>query len=120
MGGYDISNLPEDNIVLQYARKGDKFQPLGLNQVEKIKDEKEIVYYSGEQVICRYWNNKDSDITKITDDTRNVVIIFDYIGEHNGLIAAMDDFMAFISDTCFITASNKSILNLEKLSDIIG
>ena len=119
MGGYDITNLPEDNITLRYASKGDKFQPLGLNQIEKIKDEREIVYYSGEQVICRYWNNKDSDISKITDDTQEVVIIFDYIGERDGLVSAMDELIAIISDSCCVVTSSKSILNSEKLSDVV-
>ena len=119
MGGYDITSLPEGNITLRYASKGDKFQPLGLNQIEKIKDEREIVYYSGEQVICRYWNNKDSDISKITNNTQEVVIIFDYIGEKNGLISAMDELIALISDSCSVVASNKLILNAEKLSDFV-
>ena len=111
MGGYDIDNLPADDITLRYAKKGDKFHPLGLDQIEKIKDESEIVYYSGNDVITRYWNNKDSESTKITDKTKRLVIIFDYFGESEFLKAAMDDLEALFRSTGNVEYLRKSVLS---------
>ena len=111
MGGYDINNLPADDITLRYAKRGDKFQPLGLNQVEKIKDENEIAYYSGSNVICRYWNHKDSELTKITENSKRLVIIFDFFGEPVLLNKAMDEL-----ETLLISTSNVSFIRKNHLS----
>ena len=116
MGGYDITNLPANDITLRYGKRGDKFQPLGLNQVEKIKDESEVVYYSGDDVICRYWNNKDSEITKITENTTKLVIILDYFGELERLTKAMDELEALIGCTSDLLSCSKHILSVTQPS----
>lgn len=113
MGGYDTENLPAADITLDYAKKGDKFQPLGLNQTEKIKDESEIVYYSGSDVICRYWNNKDSEITKITESTSKLVIIFDFFGDDVHLNAAMDEMEVLLKETSDVPYLQKNILTAD-------
>ncbi len=79
MGGYDIKKLPYDDLKLQYAITGGvKFEPMGLGgQLEKIKDEAEICYYCGDIPVCRYWNHKDSEITKIDENTNEVLIMLD-------------------------------------------
>ena len=122
MGGYDIDKLPAPDITLSYAKKGDKFRPLGLNQIEKIKNESEIVYYCGSEVVCRYWNNKDSELTRITDKTTRLVIFFDYFGEVDSLNAAMNDLAALFEFTGNVDFLRKSILSSQNRileSDII-
>ena len=116
MGGYDVAKLPADDITLRFAKKGDKFQPLGLNQIEKIKDENEIVYYSGNDVICRYWNNKDSEMTKVTENTTKLVVIFDFFGNLEDLRMAMNDFEKLLNSTSDMKSHHKSILSATKPS----
>ena len=75
MGAYDTEKIV-GNITIREAVKGEFFFPMGLNQVEKTKNG-EVVYADDERVTCRYWNNKDSDLTKVDAATKHVVFVFD-------------------------------------------
>lgn len=117
MGGYDIKKLPTENLKLQYAIQGGvKFEPMGLGgQLEKIKDTAEICYYCGDIPVCRYWNHKDSEITKIDENTSEVLIMFDMIGELTELNNAMNEFVEIIKLTSNIVEVKTEILSKEKL-----
>ena len=75
MGAYDTRKII-GNLILREARKGEEFAPMCLNQIEKTKNG-EVIYADGEKVTCRYWNNKDSDKTKIDETTNQVLFFFD-------------------------------------------
>ena len=75
MAAYDADKIIGD-IDLRYSKKGEQFTPLGLRQVEKTKAG-EVIYADAQKVICRRWNNKDCDQTKITSETTNVVFFMD-------------------------------------------
>ena len=122
MGGYDISKLPDDDLNLRYAINGGlRFTPLGLNgQTEKIKDAAEICYYSGDTPVCRYWNNKDSDITKIYDNTNEVLIMFYHLGTDEELKNAMNEFINLINETSDVIELKQEVLNKDKtICDIL-
>ena len=76
MGAYTIDNLPDGEIALREARKNEEFTPIGSKLIEKTSNG-EIVYSSGSTVICKLWNNKDADISKITSESKNILFIFD-------------------------------------------
>jgi len=120
MGGYDIESLPAEDITLRYAKKGTKFHPLGLNQIEKIKDESEVAYYSGDDVICRYWNNKDSELTKITEVSKKLIIIFDFFGERESLHGAMSELVDVLSASSDISFVRNFILSVDKTNETFG
>ena len=118
MGGYDIKKLPNDELTLKHAVKGGvKFEPMGVSgQFEKLKDEAEICYYSGDVPVCRYWNQKDSDITKIEDDSTDVLIMFDALAGLVELENAMEEFNNIIKTTSTVVDIKTQILTNEKLS----
>lgn len=101
MGGYDIKKLPIHELSLQYAVVGGtKFEPMGLaGQFEKLKDSAEICYYCGDVPVCRYWNHKDSEITKIDENSADVLIMFDSLGGLEELNNAIDEFVELINST---------------------
>ncbi len=117
MGGYDIRKLPAEDLKLQYAIQGGvKFEPMGLGgQLEKIKDLAEICYYCGDIPVCRYWNHKDSEITKIDENTSDALIMFDTLGELNELEIAMNEFIEIIKSTSNVVDLKTEILNTENL-----
>jgi DNA/RNA-binding domain of Phe-tRNA-synthetase-like protein len=94
MAGYDARFIEGGQLVLRHAAKGEAFEPLGLKQVEKTRNG-EVVYADGSRVVCRYWNNKDCNQTKIRVDTDEVVFILDgapsvspgSLGEASGFLA---------------------------------
>lgn len=118
MGGYDIKKLPHQELTLKHAVQGGvKFEPMGLSgQLEKLKDPAEICYYCGDIPLCRYWNNKDSEITKIDDNTDDVLIMFDTLGTIEALNNAIDDFIEILKSTAEITDIKIEILTKDKLS----
>jgi len=118
MGGYDIAKLPHKELSLQYAVQGGvKFEPMGLaGQLEKLKDTAEICYYCGDIPVCRYWNHKDSEITKIDENTSEVLSMFDTLGGLAELKNAIDEFVELIKSTADITEIKIEILSNEKLS----
>ena len=118
MGGYDISKLPHDDLTLQHAIQGGvKFEPMGLSgQFEKLKDPAEICYYCGDVPVCRYWNHKDSEITKIDEDTSEVLIMFDSLGGLTELENAMNEFVDIVKQTSEVIEIKTDILSNEKLN----
>lgn len=76
MAGYDLNGIAGAAIRLRIAQKGEEFCPLGLRQIEKTKNG-EVVYSDTVNVICRYWNYRDSDLTKLSQDTARAVFIVD-------------------------------------------
>jgi len=80
MAAYDADKIV-GGIFLRYAQKGEPFTPLGNpKQVEKTKNG-EIVYADERKVICRYWNLRDCDQTRITGDTRSVILFADLVAD---------------------------------------
>jgi DNA/RNA-binding domain of Phe-tRNA-synthetase-like protein len=77
MGAYDLPKV-KGNLHLIIAEKGMEFVGIGSKEIQKTK-ENEIIYKDDERVTCRYWNLKDSDFTKITDKTQDMVFMFDMI-----------------------------------------
>lgn len=96
MGGYDLDNI-SGNISLRLAKKGEEFTAILSKQIEKTSSG-EVVYSDSKGVFCRYWNNKDSDRTKITQSTKNLLLVFDGINDEDKIIMAFNDVKFIFSD----------------------
>ena len=72
MGADDLDKV-EGDIKLAIARGNEKFVPLGKRKVEN-PEKGEIIYKDRVRVLCRRWNWRDSDETKINGTTKNAVI----------------------------------------------
>ncbi len=73
IGGYDLDKIDGD-ISLRYSKGKEKFVPLGSNKAEETHHG-EIVYADKSKILTRRWNYKDSDITKITPDSTNIILM---------------------------------------------
>lgn len=72
---YDLDRL-DAPLVLRFAAQGDKHLPLGSKQWDTVTVD-ELIYADRAEVICRALNHRDSDKTKITTKTQNVLLIVD-------------------------------------------
>lgn len=70
---YDKFSFP---VVLRFSEKGEKFQPLGEKGFKDI-DKGELIYSDQEKVITRDLNYRDTDPTKITEKTKNILFFVD-------------------------------------------
>jgi len=75
MGGFDLDGVVGD-IRLRFSLGGEEFTPLGSDKTEETY-EGEVVYADDERILTRRWNYRDCDETKITGETRGVVLFID-------------------------------------------
>jgi len=73
LGGDDLDRT-EGDIELGYASGEESFIPLNAIEMEQVK-EKEVIYRDAKGVLCRRWNWRECDRTKLTPQTRNAVLV---------------------------------------------
>lgn len=72
-GGDDIDKVDGD-IRLKFASGTEKFVQLNSSETSNPK-EGEVVYADDVEVLCRRWNFRECDKTKMREDTQNVVLV---------------------------------------------
>lgn len=73
VGGDDTQKV-DGNIVLRFAREGEPFTALRSEESERTK-EGEVIYSDDRDVLCRRWNWRECDKTKMTENTEDVVLV---------------------------------------------
>jgi DNA/RNA-binding domain of Phe-tRNA-synthetase-like protein len=76
-GGDDVEKI-EGNLRLGLSRGNETFIPLG-SEAKETPDTGEVIYYDDKafNVMCRRWNWRNGDFTKIVDTTKRLVINID-------------------------------------------
>lgn len=84
-----MSAIPAD-LELTFASGSETFLPLGGGAEER-PNAGEVIYKTGDIVVCRNFNYRESEITKLKPDTSRAVIVFeDALGNENNLRAAAE------------------------------
>jgi lysyl-tRNA synthetase class 2 len=73
MGSDDIDKVDGD-ILLAFADGSERFKPLGTPDITENPDKGEVVYKDNSKILCRRWNWRDCDETKLTEKSKNVVL----------------------------------------------
>lgn len=73
IGGYDLSKV-EGDITLRLSYGEEKFLPIGASQ-EEFTEKGEVVYSDNNNILTRRWNYRDADHSKITTDTKDIILI---------------------------------------------
>ncbi len=72
-GGDDMGKVNGD-ITLKFAVGDEPFT--ALNSKEKgIAKEGEVVYADSQEILCRRWNWRECDKTKMTEETKDVILV---------------------------------------------
>lgn len=74
-GGDDIDKINGD-IVLTIAKGGEPFTVLGSMQ-EETAEEGEVIYRDDKEVLCRRWNWRECDKTKMTEETKSICLVIE-------------------------------------------
>jgi DNA/RNA-binding domain of Phe-tRNA-synthetase-like protein len=79
-GGDDVEKI-QGNLCLGLSKGNEVFVPLG-SEAKETPDPGEAIYFDDKalNVMCRRWNWRNGDFTKITEDTTKLVINVDGIG----------------------------------------
>ena len=75
LGGDDLDKV-DGGITLCFARGDEPFTPLNSLESEKVK-EGEVIYVDNKEVLCRRWNWRECDKTKMTPETQNAVLVLE-------------------------------------------
>ena len=73
VGGDDVSRV-EGDIRLTFAGGDETFRPLNSTETEIVRAG-EVVYCDSVEVLCRRWNWRECDKTKMTELTTDVVLV---------------------------------------------
>lgn len=87
MAGYRTEAI-SGGLRLTRPGAGMPFTPLGQprGSQERTKP-REVAYIDDEKAICRYWNYRDCDETKLTDGIDDVLFVFDLV-DREGMVSA--------------------------------
>ena len=82
VGGDDII-APDSTFKLGISDGSESFIPLGAPEIEERPVAGEVIYLISEtkDVMCRRWNWRNGDKTKINGNTSNIIMNIDAIGE---------------------------------------
>jgi len=72
-GGDDMAKVDGD-ITLKFAVGDEPFTALNSKEKETAK-EGEVVYTDSKEVLCRRWNWRECDKTKMTEETKDVILV---------------------------------------------
>lgn len=99
-GGDDIAKV-EGDIILRFARGDEPFTALNSEEMETAK-EGEVIYSDEKEVLCRRWNWRECDKTKMTEETRDVVLVVEGLlpVTREEINAIIDDFGQMVDEYC--------------------
>lgn len=108
-GGDDIKKI-SGNLCLDFATGEESFIGLGSTEVEH-PEMGEVIYFDDQskQIMCRRWNWRNAEFSKISDDTKEIVINVDGIEgiPTSVIIEARDDLADLLQEHCAaITTTN--------------
>lgn len=72
-GGDDMAKVDGD-IILKFAVGGEPFTALNSKEKGTAK-EGEVVYADSKEILCRRWNWRECDKTKMTEKTKDVILV---------------------------------------------
>jgi lysyl-tRNA synthetase class 2 len=73
VGGDNIDKVDGD-IILKFAQGNEPFNELNSNETKNPK-QGEVVYVDNKEVLCRRWNWRECDKSKMTEETKNVTLV---------------------------------------------
>jgi len=115
VGGEDLDKI-YGNLRLDFANGDEEFIPLGSN-VNNPPLKGEVVYKDDAGIICRCWNWREGDRTKITEKTKNAILVMEDINKSGNLKEALNEIEKLVKEdeNTIINILNKNNKELELL-----
>jgi lysyl-tRNA synthetase class 2 len=100
VGGEDLDKI-EGDVCLKSADGNEKFVVLSGAEIENPK-KGEVVYADDKEVICRRWNWRESENTKLTETTKNAFLVIDALPPltENTVRKAVNEFAELLNKLC--------------------
>ena len=75
VGGDDLEKI-DGNITLTIAKGDEPFTELNSDELKNPK-EGEVIYKDDKEVLCRRWNWRECDKSKMTENTKNAALVIE-------------------------------------------
>ncbi len=75
VGGDDMDNV-DGEVILKFADGTETFKELNSDEI-KNPQEGEVIYKDDKEVLCRRWNWRECDKSKMTENTTNVNLVIE-------------------------------------------
>ena len=119
-GGDDMDNI-EGDLRLTIAAGGEPFTMLGSQEQEQVESG-EVIYRDDTGVLCRRWNWRECDKTKMTAETKNVCLVLEGLQSttQEELSLALEELKGLITTYCggnaktFILDKNTNEVKLDE------
>lgn len=100
VGGDDIDKVDGD-ITLTLAKGDEIFKELNSEEI-KNPDAGEVIYKDDKEVLCRRWNWRECDKSKMTEDTKNVLLVIEGLPPvtKEDIKTILGEFSALINKYC--------------------
>lgn len=79
-GGEDLDTIVGD-VQLTFAQGDEYFKTIG-SEVNEPPMPGEVVYKDGKGCLCRCWNWREADRTKLTPKTQNAILVIETLNRH--------------------------------------
>lgn len=101
VGGEDVYKI-EGDIQLTYATENETPSLLLGEQEPRIPHLGEVIYKDDKGILCRRWNWKEADRTKLTEDTKNVILVIEALPPTtmDHLKSAVDELSQLVEKYC--------------------
>ncbi|NQT79674.1 MAG: hypothetical protein HQ555_04705 [Candidatus Aminicenantes bacterium] len=99
-GGDDRAKV-EGDIVLKFASGEEPFVALNSREKEAAK-QGEVIYMDDKEVLCRRWNWRECDKTKMTEGTKEVVLVIEGLPpvDREDVLKITEDLCGLIREHC--------------------
>lgn len=117
LGGEDLDKMQGD-LLLTYADGTEPFIPLGTTEND-FPGKGEVVYKDDLGIICRRWNWREGDRTKLTEESNNVVLAAEALPpiEREILESATKELAGLVGQFCggiihmnFVNSTNSNLI----------
>lgn len=100
VGGDDIDFVDGD-ITLTIAKGNEIFKELNAEEI-KNPEIGEVIYQDDKEVLCRRWNWRECDKSKMTEDTKNALLVIEGLPpvSEEEIKVILDDFSGLIKKYC--------------------
>jgi lysyl-tRNA synthetase class 2 len=103
VGGDDLQRAGRC-LVLRFADGSETFAPLGAPEAVEHPVPGEVIYVAADsgEVMCRRWNWRNGHVTRITEDTRQMVMNIDGLGDgaEESALSTRDGVAAMLAEFC--------------------
>lgn len=97
VGAEDLDKMQGD-LQLTFAEGSEDYTPLGEEENDP-PQKGEVIYRDDIGVICRRWNWREGDRTKITKDTKNAIVVLESVA-NIPIKKAVEELAALIKKYC--------------------